>query len=554
MFVSGWKAPGVRYSIALNLLGGLIVGYAIGFIPILLQFNQYLGDCSRYTTPSACSALTDASCVWVLGNTSSGITPYCGFPDHERHNCSEFDNEPSCKAISKCFWRYHKMKCDHRVGWSADEQGIIAGAQIVGSMFSAPTGGPLTNFLGRKKSFGVCGFVTLLATALFTLGWSIKEDMIALVFAEFTVGLVSGWLSVICPMYCGEMAGQAFEYTIGVLFQVSLTFGIFLAGAMGFLLDPRDDTAVGAEHLQTRFQYVILVQWIIAFFMPIVACLMPESVLWENEKRTKAQKKLEQSDEVIVTGATNPDFESSGEIRKHVAAATPSYNLCKKHLIMPLLVGLALAAAQQLTGINAIMIYSPQLVGSIGMYPLVGNFYIMLWNFITCLTSIPLIRRFSPRILYTVTTGIATVAALITGIAVYPGVLETNGTAQYVLAGAGILVYVAAFESGIGPCFYVLSQDIFPEEARSVGCSYVIWICFVFNVVINWGFPVAKTAFSGGPSGDQDLGMSICFFIFAGMGFVTTLFMALKMPKSNSELRAEQGERRPLLVSGEEAH
>jgi hypothetical protein len=108
------------------------------------------------------------------------------------------------------------------------------------------------------------------------------------------------------------------------------------------------------------------------------------------------------------------------------------------------------------------------------------------------------------------------------------------------LAKLHLLAFVAAFECGIGPCFYVLAQDTFPARVRSVGCSFTVWIQFAFNVVINWGYPVAQTALSGGPSGDQDKGMAVCFLIFAGIGFVTALFLAVKMPKSNSELRREQ--------------
>jgi len=335
-------------------------------------------------------------------------------------------------------------------------------------------------------------------------------------------------------MYCGEMAAKL-EEAIGVFFQVSVTLGILSAATMGLALNPYGDSSTEHLHLQRRLQYVIAVQWVVVFLILPVVWFMPESTLWLSlkEKLTGAEVNEETKLE-------------SGEKEKSLLRATPSpapaetsNSLFRRDLVIPLLVGVALGSAQQLTGINAVMIYGPQLVGNLGLEPLEGNFYIMLWNFLTCLLSIPLVRRFSARKMYIGSTGVATVACLMTGLFVFPGILEADSTAQQLLSGAGVALFVAAFECGIGPCFYVLAQDIFPEEVRSAGTSYTIWVQFVFNVIINWGFPVAMTGFSGGPSGDQNQGMAICFMLFAGFGFVTTAFMALKMPKTNHELKQE---------------
>jgi sugar porter (SP) family MFS transporter len=388
----------------------------------------------------------------------------------------------------------------------------------------------MTNKIGRKASIAVCAVVGLIGTAMIAVGWAERENFPVLVIAEVVVGLVGGWLSVICPMYCGEMAARQLEETIGVLFQLAVTFGILCAASMGLILDPRTDTATADAHLQERLQYVLLVQWCISVVLIPAAALMPESTLWLQERRAKAQ---------ATTGVLHDDVAQRSESGS-APAAKPEVNVFKLAYLTPLMVGVALASAQQLTGINAIMIYGPNLVGAIGLEPLVGNFCIMLWNFLSCAISVPLVRRFAPRLLYIGSTTVATVACAITGMAVVPGVLPSGSGAQHVLSGLGIMAFITAFECGIGPCFYVLAQDTFPAEVRSAGCSYTVWVQFAFNVVINWGFPIAMTAFSGGASGDQDRGMSVCFFIFAGIGFLTAAFLFLRMPKSNSELRREE--------------
>ena len=430
---SPWSSKGSRFSLGLNIIGGLIVGYAIGFIPILMQFNQYLGDCGRYTSKDTCSALTDAKCVWVPNiDRDEGL---CKFPDHATVTCSMFTTQDSCKsgAGDACYWQYHKEVCSHSVGWSANEQGMIAGAQILGAMASSPSAGPLANKFGRRWSVAICAAACLLSCFCFSLGWGLHENYGLLIVAELLIGLSSGWLSVICPMYCGEMAAKL-EETIGVLFQVHLTLGILAAAVMGLVLDPRTDTGIDHVHLQRRFQYVIAVQWVIAACVLPAAFFMPESTLWLAERRADKREEAgsgQQKDggnAIDQKDQTEEDKERSLLVKTPepvgVAAPhkVPSNSLCRRDLLLPLAVGMALASAQQLTGINAVMIYGPQLVGRLGLKPLVGNFYIMLWNFLTCLLSIPLVRKFSARKLYIGSTAVATIACLVTGIFVFPGV------------------------------------------------------------------------------------------------------------------------------------
>lgn len=515
-----WKTEGAKFSVIVNILGGLWLGYVIGFVPVMFTYNTYLQDCNRYTEDVACNALTDAGCIWRNNQ--------CDFPDFTSVNCSLYETQGSCRVVSGCYWKYHKQECAHLTGWTAEQQGLMAGMQIIGATVSSAVAGPMTDRIGRKLAVAVLGVVSLLSCVLFAVGWSMKENYAMLVVAEFVAGLAAGGVSVVCPMYVGEMADRTLENTIGIFFQIAVTFGILLAATVGLILDPRTDTANPHAHLQRRLQFVLLVQWLVAVaFMP-TAYFMPESIVWLRERRRSCDALIPRDDTPVpATDATT------------AAASQPSLRLFRRELLLPLVVGVFLGAGQQLTGINAIMVYGPQLVGAVGLQPLVGNFVIMLWNFLTCLVSIPLVARYAPRKMYIGSTIAATVTCALTGIAVLPGVFEANGTAQHVLSGIGILGFVAAFENGIGPCFYVLAQDTFPAEVRSAGCSFTLFVQFLFNVMINWGYPNAQTGISGGPSGDQNFGMAVCFFIFSGIGFITALFLGLKMPKSNSELRKE---------------
>ena len=564
-----WRAPGVLPALLVNIVGGLLYGVSIGFLPVMLQFNQYLGECSRYTAAEACGALSDAGCQWIAATAGANATAaYCGYPDYATVNCSALGSQGACGAHDSCYWRYHKKFCAHNIGWTANQQGALAGMSIVGAMISSAVAGAMLNHIGRRRSLAVAGGACALACLLFSAGWAAHQAFAALVLGELLVGMAAGFVSVVCPMYCGELVpGHTMQQTVGVIFQLLVTFGIFLAAALGLIMDPRNETSAPGAHLQGRFQGMIALQWATAAAAFACAVYMPESPVWLEEQRQRLtdacgaggggggaggdladqQQPLRDSapqkqaaaasdsdNSRLVTGSSTGSSAGGAPAVKQESSLSALFTRANA---LPLIVGLALSVSQQLTGINAIMIYAPNIAGKLGMAPLLGNFCVALWNFVTCFLPIPLVQRFSCRRLFIATTGVATVACLLTGVAVYPGVMPEDSGAQHALGMAGIVLYIAAFEAGIGPCFYVLAQQIFPENVRSLGTSYTVWVCFVLNAVINWGYPVAQTGISGGPSGDQNLGMGVCFLVFACFGLCCTAFLALKMPVTSSEAR-----------------
>ena len=133
----------------------------------------------------------------------------------------------------------------------------------------------------------------------------------------------------------------------------------------------------------------------------------------------------------------------------------------------------ALSIGQQFTGINAIMNYAPQITKAAGMSPMLGNFAVMLWNFVTTLVSIPLAQRFSRRQMYLTGLAVASLSCLLTGIPTFPSLHVAPGV-RHALSGVGIAIFIMAFEIALGPLFYVLATELFPSHFRDrsrFGCK-----------------------------------------------------------------------------------
>jgi hypothetical protein len=186
--------------------------------------------------------------------------------------------------------------------------------------------------------------------------------------------------------------------------------------------------------------------------------------------------------------------------------------------------GVVLATVQQFCGINAIMNYVPNIATTVGVSnPFLSNFVVMIWNFITTLIAIPIAARAPPHVSYVVGAVVASIACFITGIPTYPGVTDSDHVRNGMVI-FGILLFILAFEFGMGPSFYVLAQSIYPARLRAKGCSFTLAMQFLFNIGVNYGFPVLVEAFSGGANGDQKKGLAIMFFLF---GSVSMTFIVL---------------------------
>lgn len=267
--------------------------------------------------------------------------------------------------------------------------------------------------------------------------------------------------------------------------------------ALGYGLEPRQFSS--DMHMESRFQTVIAVCTAVSVLSVGLAFWVPETDAWANRVvRSPDQKEIE-------------------EISNH-------RHYTYKQMWLPLVTATVLCFGFQMTGINAVMSYAPKITKSAGFAPLLGNFVVMVWNFVTTIVSIPLAKRFSMRQMFVCGITFCSAACFMIGVPILPGVMSDESLKHW-LVGIGLVFYIAAFEFGMGPPFWVLAQMLFPETFRDSGSSFTTFVNFSMNIVINVCFPISVVGFSGGPSGNQDLGMGVVFLIFGGIGVVSVLYL-----------------------------
>ncbi|GET93728.1 glucose transporter 2 [Leishmania tarentolae] len=485
-------------------IGGTLNGYSIGFVGVYSTLFGYSTNCASFLTEKGCTTASNADCQWFPDSTGNG---YCGWPEITCRRTYTYSTDAEmagaiaqCDADSRCRWSYSAKECQNPSGYSSSESGIFAGSMIAGCLIGSVFAGPLASTIGAKLSFLLVGLVGVVSSVMCHVS-AAENEFWVLIVGRFTIGLFLGVIGVACPVYTDQNAHPKWKRTIGVLFQVFTTLGIFIAATVGLGLGQ----SIWFDH--NKNQMVMARMQGLCAFSTLFSLLTIMLGVVMSESRAKF---------------------GGGEEEEHegdIGLDPNEYSYVE--MIPRLIMGCVMAGTLQLTGINAVMNYAPAIMGSLGLAPLVGNFVVMLWNFVTTLASIPLSYVFTMRQLFLFGSIFTSCMCLfMCGIPVYPDVSKKTEVKNGV-AITGILLFILGFEVCVGPCYFVLTQDMFPPSFRPRGASFTQVMQFIFNLIINVCYPIATESISGGPSGNQDKGQAVAFIFFGCLGlicFVIQLF------------------------------
>jgi MFS family permease len=539
------------YAAAVNIGAGLMFGYAVGFVPVCLQYNAYMTNCTRYVGDSACAAV--GGCTWLNQSTTCEFTDRVGVPA-----CSFYSNatRDQCADQHGCFWDGGSGVCEHVAGWSVVEQGLIATMMIIGGTIGSLVASPALAFLGRSRAKMASGLTTAVAGAVQAVAW--QRDLYGLLLvSRVMMGVAIGVATVASPLYCGEVAPTRWRNVIGVFLQNFICLGTCVPAIMALIFSPKDDVSVDG-HLLVRFQVFNAMACVSGVSYTLIAAVVPPPTpellaairVAEGQPAPLLAAEIN-TDESLGTPptvhhmseplATQPTL-LNHDAREDRCDGATDYNdsngameadklpECDFETVKLFVVGFFMSSAVQMTGINAIANYAPSIAQRSGVDPLLGNLLIMVWKVVFTAAALPFAKRFNPGKTFVVATFIASGAILFAGIPSYPGVIA-SATAQHACVCAGVLLFVAAFEIGIGPLFYPLSQALFPSNLRRLGCSFCLMVQFLLNCLINFGYPVAVQELSGGESGNQSQGQALVFIIFGACGLLIAAFLLRHLPR-----------------------
>jgi sugar porter (SP) family MFS transporter len=390
---------------------------------------------------------------------------------------------------------YFKLT-DLSLGWAFSS--LLFGC-VLGSVIA----GRITNFYGRRK---VLLWVSLLFIVT-SVATGEASSFTYFVAARFLGGLAVGGASILSPMYVAEVSPPAMRGRMGTLYQWSIVTGVLISYCINYLL-----RNAGASNWRWMFITGVIPSTI--FFLLLLRAPETPRYLFLAGRPQEAFAILER-----ISGRETAEFEIA-EMRANVAEKNPPWRaLWQPGIRRAVVVGFCLAILVHVSGINTIIDYAPAIFRSAGWKidaALFSTFIVGLTNFVFTLVSFWAIDRYGRKPLYIVgSLGMAFALSLLI-------VTVLTGRFHGVIVLTLILTYLAFFSSCIGPVFWTLVPEIFPNYIRGTAMTIPVLTQWVANAVVVLFFPLAF----------HQAGKAITFGFLAVMALTQAIFMRLFVPET----------------------
>ncbi len=393
---------------------------------------------------------------------------------------------------------------DIMVGWAV--ACLIVGA-IIGTGFA----GKISDVFGRKKAL-------ILAAILFTVGSilsGLANTFTLFVIARMIGGFGIGISSVQSPLYIAEIAPARIRGRLVSLNQLAVVTGIFVVYFLNLGISSYGNLA---WNISTGWRWMLGFGVIPGLLFFILLLMVPESPRWLQLKG-RTTEALQILKKVHGEGEAKVELET---IKSTFNKERVSINqLLKPGLRGALLVGVVLAVLQQVTGINAIMYYAPEIFKQAGAghnSSLVETVWVGIINLIFTLVSIWLIDKVGRKVLLLAGTAMMTISLAVIGYAFRSGI-----AGSWILI--FILLYVASFAISMGPIVWLVIAEIFPNRVRAIASSIASVALWMANYLVSQTFPVLLNS----------IGPALTFWIFGILSAFAFLFTLKAVPETKGK-------------------
>ena len=376
-------------------------------------------------------------------------------------------------------------------------QEIAVSIVLIGAIAGAFLAGGASDQFGRRLTLISAGVIFAVGALLSAFAGSI----VVLLIGRVIVGVAIGVSSVTAPLYISEAAPRATRGALVSLYQFAITIGILAAALVDYVLSASANWGLmlGLAIVPS----VLLVAGMIA---------LPESPRWLF---AHGQDALGRS---VLARTRDPE-----EVDEAIADIESSLGVHQgefKDLFTPqvrgaLGVGISLAVLQQITGINTVIYYGPQIFKAAGFssdaVSILATLGVDVVNCLMTIVAIALIDRIGRKpLLYAGVAGMA-IALFALAFAFSQGAGGALGAITLV----ALMVYVGCFAFSLGPITWLIISEIYPLRVRGRAMSIATLANWAANFVVSFVFLTMIHVF----------GSPLTFAIYGAVCLVTFWFI-----------------------------
>jgi len=443
--------------------------------------------------------------------------------------------------------------------------------------------GGLSDRYGRKKLLLVAASMY----AVSAIASALAPTFTLLVIARMIGGFGVGASLIIAPMYIAEIAPPKIRGTMVSFNQLNIVLGISAAFFTNYLIlqwgQSESSWALSLKFNEYNWRWMLGLETLPAVLYFFALFAVPRSPRWlimkghEQEALDTMNKAVGESSALLDVAAIKESL--NRDVNKQKASLGEIFVKALKPM---LIIGIVLAALQQLTGINSVFFYAPMIFEQSGLgtdAAFTQAIYVGLANLIFTIAAMALIDKIGrkPLLIIGVTGIVISMFVLAYGFnnATYQITGETlSGVATQVNSSQlaqlsdevfytkeefiralqqtlgeseamqyeanilpkaiqlnsmlilwAILGFVASFAISIGPVMWVLFSELFPNRVRAVAISFVGFINSVVSFLVQLVFPWEL----------DNLGTSTTFLIYGLFALAGLIFILLKVPETKGK-------------------
>lgn len=398
------------------------------------------------------------------------------------------------------------------------ETGWAISSALVGCLIGAFFSDFLSNKFGRRATM----FITAILFILNSIGTALPTSFSMFVFFRIVGGIGVGIASMVVPMYIAEIAPPKRRGALVGNYQLAIVIGIVVVYFVNYLIALQGDAN---WNLTIGWRWMFGSELVPSLLFLLFIFFIPESPRWliqkgHTNKALAVLHKINREEDVSKVQAEIQHSFQQEDKKQWKLLVNPIF---KKALF----VGIGLSVLQQLTGINAILYYAPEIFKSLGSstdVSLLETSILGVVNLIFTLLAIRWVDKMGRKPLLFIGSFGMTTALLAVGLFIH-----FNALGNWVLP--FLLLFMASFSISWGPIVWVLLSEIFPSKIRSLALAISVFIQWVANFVVTQVFPSLvenewlKTHFNG----------AFPFYLFALICLVSLLFVWKNVPETKNK-------------------
>lgn len=392
-------------------------------------------------------------------------------------------------------------------------QGLVSSVLILGAALGSMFTGKISEVYGRHRVVQWIASLFIVANLLCAL--AINEPIF--ITFRFVLGIAVGAASEVIPVYLSEISPIRARGMVVTRNDFKIVLGQFFAYVVNAILGG----VFG--HVMWIWRVMLFMATLPAWLLLLENRSVPESPVWLWKKGYLKKAKT------VMLNYLRPK-EAKQEAASLEADGTKVQTLNWREIIFSrhfklIMIGVGLAIAQQITGVNAIMYYGTLMLEKTGLTrssSLYGNIMIGLVSVLSVGISVRIVGRYQRRhLLLMGLIGSSTILAALSLIT-----HQLAGTTLALTILGFITLFLICQQGLISPLIWLILSELFPINMRDVGMSVATFFVWFADFAVSLVYPILMNA----------IGLSQVFRVFAGCGVLCIIFVYLVVPETKNNL------------------